>query len=1076
MPSSPLISIVIPSYNHAPYVAEAVASALAQDVPLEVVVRDDASSDESWRVLREMRDARLRIVRNDANLGAHATLHAALDEARGDYLAILDSDDRYAPQRLARCLALLRDGPCDLAGTDIRLIDAAGQAVATHWWIDAFARLKAVWRETSDWTAALLEGNVFMTTSNFVFSRRLWEKLAPFSAHRYVHDYDFLLRALIHGARLGWIDEPLLDYRLHEANTIGESPLHANLETAALLREHMPALLAGRGKNSARDATRLRHLGSQWARTERHEQEILLALQHETLTAKDRDWKKLVDDRDQWVAERDQWIEERDHWIEERDHWITERDERIAECDHEIAGLRHEINEFRRRPLISAWRLKTASARARLAGWYACTRQLLAMANVPVLRVGSYAALRRLVEARRTRLDALSFDVFDTLVARVIEPPEHIAKRVAQCLGERIGNADIDGLLAARGEVEAQLRAAAQAAGGDHECHHDDIIAEWIARVTPRRTAEEQAELAGFAAGREYEFERLALTAKPAARLFLQWARAAGLRIVAVSDMYLGERQLRRLLDDLGYGGLIDCIYVSSEHGIGKYSGRLFAEMLAREGLAADRVLHVGDNFHSDALAPVRMGLAGVFFDERHERRRRRRQRSAAMFAERGGVWPGRMLAEVLAERLRYDERAKRDDFFFQYGLEVLGPVFCCFLLGLVERVRRDRPERVFFLARDGELFLRMYEAWGTLAGIELPPAIYAYASRRVVASAALADGLDRERALIGLYNPKQRGLQSILKTYGLAAESFAGIAREHGFATLDERISNWNDPRLAAFLTDERVQEKVRPIGEEARALLHDYFAGLGFFGHARVAMVDIGWNGTIQRFMTSTFGGAESCPHIDGYYFALMDGMHAAALAQGAIEGLMLDRRRGEPQERAACDFEELFEQGARASHATTIGYRRGADGAVEPVLKSDDAPDRQAEIHCNPLIAAMQEGVLLCLEHFHAAQRLTGFGFDALKPYALALIERAVVYPSPREVAELGRLAHTEDFGHDDLLDISARSVRWRDFLHPRTLRAKLALLPWRYAPFARLRTPLAAALARAQHLMLSEGRKP
>ncbi|MDR2032185.1 MAG: glycosyltransferase [Azoarcus sp.] len=1074
MPPSPFVSIVIPSYNHAPYVAEAVASALAQDVPLEVVVRDDASSDESWRVLQDMSDVRLRIVRNDANLGAHATLQAALGEARGDYLAILDSDDRYAPQRLARCLALLQDGRCDLVGTDIRLIDAEGQAVAMHWWIDAFARLKAVWRDTGDWVATLLEGNLFMTTSNFVLSRRLWEKLAPFSEHRYVHDYDFLLRALIHGARLGWIDEPLLDYRLHEANTISESPLHANLETAALLREHMPALLAGRGKNGMRDAARLRHLGSQWARTERYEQEILSALRHEALTAKDRDWKKLVDDRERWIAERDHWIAERDHRIAEREHRIEERDGWIAELDREIAALRHEINEFRRRPVISAWRLKTASTRARLAGWYACARRLLAMANAPVLRAGSYAALRRLVEARRARLDALSFDVFDTLVARVIEPPEHITRRVAQCLGERIGNADIDGLLAARGEVEAQLRTASQAGGGDHECHHDDIVARWIARAAPRYTVEEQAELAGFVAEREYEFERLALTAKPAARLFLQWARAAGLRIVAVSDMYLGERQLCRLLGDLGYDSLIDCIYVSSEHGIGKYSGRLFAEMLAREGLAAERVLHVGDNFHSDALAPVRMGLAGVFFDERHERRRRRRQRSAAAFAERGGVWPGRMLAEVLTERLRYDERAKRDDFFFQYGLEVLGPIFCCFLLGLVERVRRDRPERMFFLARDGELFLRMYEAWGALADIELPPAMYAYASRRVVASAALADGLDRERAVIGLYNPKQRGLQSILKTYGLAVEHFADIAHEYGFTTLDERISNWNDPRLAAFLADERVQEKVRPVGEEARTLLHDYFAGLGFFDHARVAMVDIGWNGTIQHFMTSAFG--DDCPHIDGYYFALVDGMHAKALAQGTIEGLMLDRRRGEPQERAASDFEELFEQGARAPHATTIGYRRGTNGVVEPVLKHDDAPDRQAEILCNPLIAAMQEGVLLCLEHFHAAQRLTGFGFDALKPYALALIERAVVYPSPREVAELGRLAHTEDFGHDDLLDISVRSVHWRDFLHPRILRAKLALLPWRYAPFARLRTPLAAALARAQHLMLSEGRKP
>jgi hypothetical protein len=432
------------------------------------------------------------------------------------------------------------------------------------------------------------------------------------------------------------------------------------------------------------------------------------------------------------------------------------------------------------------------------------------------------------------------------------------------------------------------------------------------------------------------------------------------------------------------------------------------------------------------------------------------------------------MLAEIITERLRGDERAKQNNFFFQYGLEVLGPIFSTFILGLIERVQRDQPGAVYFLARDGELFRRMYQTWASLSRLDLPPAIYAYASRRVVASATLADGLDHEHAVVGLYNPKQRGLLSILKTYGLDPRAFADLAREHGFAALDAHLGDWHDPRLVAFLADERVQALIRPVGVEARALLHDYFAQLGFFAHARVAMVDIGWNGTIQRFMTSAFGGGEgsgNCPHIDGYYFALVAGMYAEMpLHAGTLEGLMLDRRRGDAQERAPSDLEELFEQGARALHATTTGYRR-VDGRIEPILKDDTAGDREAELACNPLIGQLQDGVMLCLEHFHAAQRLTGFGFDALKPYALALTERAVVYPTMDEARELGRLAHTEDFGHDDLLDLSARSIRWRDFLHPRHLMMKIALLPWRYAPFARLRTPLAPALARFFHLRQS-----
>src|SRR5690606_14874933 len=98
---TPLVSVIIPSYNHAPYVRQAVESALAQSVRVEVLVRDDASTDESWDVLQAIDDPRVRLWRNDVNLGAHETLQRALADARGDYLAILNSDDRYAPDRLA---------------------------------------------------------------------------------------------------------------------------------------------------------------------------------------------------------------------------------------------------------------------------------------------------------------------------------------------------------------------------------------------------------------------------------------------------------------------------------------------------------------------------------------------------------------------------------------------------------------------------------------------------------------------------------------------------------------------------------------------------------------------------------------------------------------------------------------------------------------------------------------------------------------------------------------------------------------------------------------------------------------
>lgn len=351
--TSPLVSVLMPAYNHAPYVRAAVESVLGQTYGnLELVVIDDASMDETWEVLQSFEDARLRRYRHDANQGAHATLNEALGLARGEFVAIINSDDVFAPDRIAACLETLHDTDADLVGSDIVLIDAAGEPVPEHWWVRAFSDLKRVWIETGDWHATMLHGNVFMTTSNCVFRRSWLEAVGDFRDLRYVLDYEWLLRGLIKDRRLAWLDAPLLHYRLHESNTISERPLAANLECAAMLRALAPQLLGA----NALERMRLEHLAAQWARIEQYQGEIWATLRHEALAAKEAELFPLIADRDAliaerdvWIAERDQliarqaeWIADRDRWIMERDGWIAERDARIAADEAALALCREE--------------------------------------------------------------------------------------------------------------------------------------------------------------------------------------------------------------------------------------------------------------------------------------------------------------------------------------------------------------------------------------------------------------------------------------------------------------------------------------------------------------------------------------------------------------------------------------------------------------------------------------------------------------------------------------------------------------------------------------------------------------
>ena len=107
-----LVSILIPVYNRAHLIEATVQSALAQiDVPIEVVVVDNASPDGTWDVLQRLaaQDARVRIFRNASNLGPVRNWRACVEQARGEYAKILWSDDLIAPDYLAQCLPKLAD-------------------------------------------------------------------------------------------------------------------------------------------------------------------------------------------------------------------------------------------------------------------------------------------------------------------------------------------------------------------------------------------------------------------------------------------------------------------------------------------------------------------------------------------------------------------------------------------------------------------------------------------------------------------------------------------------------------------------------------------------------------------------------------------------------------------------------------------------------------------------------------------------------------------------------------------------------------------------------------------------------
>lgn len=128
-PPRPVVSVVIASYNHGRHVAACVASALDQGLDgLEVVITDDGSSDDTVAQIQALADARIRLKAFPANRGACAAMNDAIRRSRGEFIAVLNSDDVFLPGKLQRQVALLRQRP-ELAAVFAwpRFIDEQGR-------------------------------------------------------------------------------------------------------------------------------------------------------------------------------------------------------------------------------------------------------------------------------------------------------------------------------------------------------------------------------------------------------------------------------------------------------------------------------------------------------------------------------------------------------------------------------------------------------------------------------------------------------------------------------------------------------------------------------------------------------------------------------------------------------------------------------------------------------------------------------------------------------------------------------------------------------------------------------------
>jgi glycosyltransferase involved in cell wall biosynthesis len=239
----PLISVVIPAYNHERFVGIAIESVLKQTCSdFELIVVDDGSTDNSAEVINSYSDSRLHYYFQE-NQDAFNTINRGIELARGRYISILNSDDVYTLDRLENLLEVCQKGTAVCAFSDVMPIDDDDKQFTdpAFGWNVWHRKNRGFYFDCQDLFTAFLKGNFMVTTSNLFMETEAARQVGPFCSLRYLHDYDFIFRMISRfPEQVCYLDDQkLLYYRIHSGNTLGEAAITGREQDKQLISKFM---------------------------------------------------------------------------------------------------------------------------------------------------------------------------------------------------------------------------------------------------------------------------------------------------------------------------------------------------------------------------------------------------------------------------------------------------------------------------------------------------------------------------------------------------------------------------------------------------------------------------------------------------------------------------------------------------------------------------------------------------------------------------------------------------------------------------------------------------------------------
>ena len=461
-------------------------------------------------------------------------------------------------------------------------------------------------------------------------------------------------------------------------------------------------------------------------------------------------------------------------------------------------------------------------------------------------------------------------------------------------------------------------------------------------------------------------------------RLFNQY-REQGKSIICISDMYLGSETLKKILLRNGYSP--EKIYVSCECGASKRDGTIFKHVLKELDIPVRTVLHIGDAIRSDILNAWRSGL--------HTYR-----------VSRSGV-------------------ISSDD-YFNIGFHRFGRL----MLEFVKWIHRQGDGRkLIFLTREGVVFQQCYQM--IFDDITELMAV----SRKSVIKGALPTLLEKKlfsEIVSDMSFQLTDTVSDLFSRVGLSIENYQDELQKIG--VLEQDSINQSTLRRLDILFEKNKRTIISELSG-SRILLEKY---LNQFvnKNASVALVDIGWKGSMQNTLQAFWQATEGPQDVIGLYFGTT----------------RKENKRGflfEAEERRAQDtlcFSGLIEILTTPCMGSVTGYRLDGKVAVPVLAKPEFSKESSSHI------SAVQQGIFEYIRRASYFKNCTDFGLEKEKD----LFVQWGCFPSRTDIIRLGDLDVYDNNAYLKLVE----PITISDYIHPKGIKRKIMQSKWKTAELKKI----------------------